>query len=509
MAARTINQFLTQYHRFKVLMNPNSRLINSHTFSVVKDSRFTSKDISAGQTMAAVLDAAVAYNNLDKFPEGFPYWTRLELYFKAERTDEDLAHDMERYSETSVNDLGYGVTVFAVSSGVFSRCSDSLTALDDSTKVLWRGQGNMSIIVVNTVLNDILPRSTVEYVLKEIYKEHGVDILSGPYEDILAHMWDYTRFEISDELNTLADNAMAIAVEYANQRNIKAMKQSLEVLPTIKSVSNTEVRTLQNDIEQWHGEIRDSEARIARYKTRIDEDYAKITRATKVIHELQKEAQHPFVELTEVFRNLIDSGRITWFNVKTDNANTLNRINLRVRGDIIYWEEDEVDNWFHTFSANTVEYKIVQLLFNSNKRFLYTYEQDVDIKVEGDVRRGELDGDTACDNERKGAPRHPHIGWYDCFGNNSTSFYEAWNNKEYDIALAIMNNALGQISLTDYCVVSRMIQNLTNWVLADAECKCIHDTVTNEYITISEALIRFTDMQTVTENTEGNDDANN
>ena len=148
-------------------------------------------------------------------------------------------------------------------------------------------------------------------------------------------------------------------------------------------------------------------------------------------------------------------------------------------------------------------------MFNSNKRFLYTYEQDVDIRVEGNVRRGELDGDTACDNERKGAPRHPHIGWYDCFGNNSTSFYEAWNDKEYDIALAIMNNALGQINLTDYCVVSRMIQSLTNWARADVECKCIHDTATNEYITISEALTRFNDMQTAADNTEGNDDANN
>ena len=303
MAARNINQFLTQYHRFKVLMNPNSRLCTSHMFSVVKDSRFTSKDVSAGQTMSAVLDAAVAYNNLDKFPEGFPHWSKLELYFKAERTDDDLAHDMEYYSGKGVSNAGYGVTVFAVSSGVFSRCSDSLTALDDSTKVLWRGQGNMSIIVVNTVLNDILPRSTVEYVLKEIYKEHGVDILSGPYEDILAHMWDATQFEISDELNTLADNAMTIAVEYANQRNIKAMKQSLEVLPTIKSISNAEVRSLQNDIEQWHDDIRNSETRIARHKARIDEDYAKITRATKVIHELQKEAQHPFVQESDRHRS--------------------------------------------------------------------------------------------------------------------------------------------------------------------------------------------------------------
>ena len=145
MAARTINQFLTQYHRFKCLMNPNSRLCTSHMFSVVKDSRFTSKDVSAGQTMAAVLDAAVAYNNLDKFPEGFPYWTKLELYFKAERTDGDLAYDMGRYSEIRVSDAGYGVTVFAVSSGVFSRCSDSLTALDDSITKQDIDNGNVDV----------------------------------------------------------------------------------------------------------------------------------------------------------------------------------------------------------------------------------------------------------------------------------------------------------------------------------------------------------------------------
>ena len=513
METRTLTDFIRQYNQFRLLVDPNATTISRHMYSVNKESRFSSLDVSEGQTMSMILEAAITYYNIERFPTGAPFWNRITAFFKAARSDEELTSDVDRFLAYRPGAKYYGCAAIVTSSGIYSRYTNA-TELEGypDVKVIWRGLNNTSVFIINGTLNELLPRVAFELMLKLIYKEYDVDIMADVYSSILENMWS-NRYTIPDVLWALADGTLNAALEIERQREVAQMYKSLEKLPELKSNDSTQITNLRNNIDLYHSEIRDCQERISRYMTKVAENYTKITRDTKVIQELQKCDSHPFVGLTQVFKNLVDAGRITKFRVLETANNNLQCIRLRLKGDITYWEDDEVGNWLSSYTTGSLSDKIAHMLFDTNKRFLYTYEQDVDIRDVGDVKRGDLDGDTESDHHRTGAPRHPHIGWYNCFGNNATSFYEAWSNKEYDIALAIMNNALCQINLTDYCVTDRLIRSLKEWYEEDAPCKCIHDTVTDKYMTIREAMNAYEHMndqpETAEDNTEVSDDANN
>ena len=125
---------------------------------------------------------------------------------------------------------------------------------------------------------------------------------------------------------------------------------------------------------------------------------------------------------------------------------------------ITYWEDDEVDQWTCSSASTSTLVKCL-----TSKKYSLVCLQSVMFSF--------------CKNRISNCPvptgfyqvikykysdliKHPHVGTYNCFGTNTESLIDACNDKNLDLVIAILNNTLMQINLTDGCVIKRLADDI-------------------------------------------------
>ena len=276
-------------------------------------------------------------------------------------------------------------------------------------------------------------------------------MLTTPFEDTelnrtavnrAAYAWFTKYFE--------GQNVSSSILEYLNRELIsklhdiakEQLKKSLETFGTLKSTyrDNTDER------------IRAEHERIHVYERSIDECYENIRQYT--LTKLKQEMQGKTLDtLLGIFNGMLNKGILTGFCYRKDSEGVY-KVAWRVQLPITYWEEDEAKYWLRELRDNAYKRDLFKAMFMDKLIVPYCEQTIMMDLTNGQVSNNALDIDTSSNTY----PPHPHIGVYNCFGNNTYAAKRAIMDQDFITAVTICMNAAMQLNMTDHTVTSRFMR---------------------------------------------------
>ena len=277
-------------------------------------------------------------------------------------------------------------------------------------------------------------------------------LLAARFLDIQDESKDYDAF----------DNAYNIIKDNYNELNQKHIKSLLSKL-NYTSAADTLIKELTDTLIDKQNSINSIATRLNKVKAEYDYFNKKLVA-------LQLKENDKDFNVVDCLASYIGVDKpFTKLLKVADNC-----VYLSAHSDILYYEEDELEQW--TVPNKPYYNKLVALL--QSTRFKIHTAAVIKFNLNGTVLQGMWD-DTIFNN----AIPQPHVAVYSCFGNNFDTFCEAMKTNNIDYAMAILNNCLMQINLTDGIVVEKLVSQLFKQFV---NRPCIHDYETDTYITPAE-----------------------
>ena len=217
-------------------------------------------------------------------------------------------------------------------------------------------------------------------------------------------------------------------------------QESLNKLATCVSDGKAE---LYNVIDEYRNEIVELLRQVRTYQEKIKYNQVKIDGMVSV---------DMYKPLKDYLQSGLDAGYITAVSAKTDHDNIVH-LAVQYNTTLSYWDMSEYDALETHVSRNLSKEALVLLRdIIRDRKHAYKFKQGVNI-LPFPSRNMDLTG-PSCYN--------PHIGQYDCFGNNSDVITKYLGDCNYEMALAVVNNTVIQLNLTDYIVCDRWLNKLTS-----------------------------------------------
>lgn len=224
------------------------------------------------------------------------------------------------------------------------------------------------------------------------------------------------------------------------------------IASTLQAFERTKVSVSNNITAQ----IRDYHQRIQELERKIDDHYKAIQRLT-ITKLTETDNLNMLAVAIKIFEGMLNQGVLTGFNYKA-TSDTLRRFSWRVRLPITYWEDDEAKHWLNTLQGHPYKLALFKAMFID--RLVKPWcEQYMTIDLSGDYRMCTNSSGNA-ENDDCIYPPHPHVGRYNCFGNNATEVERAINNKDVGTAITVCMNAVMQLNMTDYTVTSWFLRQV-------------------------------------------------
>lgn len=258
----------------------------------------------------------------------------------------------------------------------------------------------------------------------------------------LAYTWFTKYFENQNILPSILEYIQSELASKIDEINKQRLLTNLSDFSKLKAAIRDNTRNI----------IQDEHAKIAAYERHIAECYSRIRNAT--LNKLKQEHESSALDvLNNIFTGMLNKGILSGFAYRTREG-MVTKVTWRVRLPITYWEEDEAKYWLRELESTPYRQHLFKAMFIDRLIVPY-FEQTITMDLESaSVSNNAMDIDTS----NSIYPPHPHVGIYNCFGNNATSAYDAILRKEFVTAVTICMNAVMQLNMTDHTVVSRFIR---------------------------------------------------
>ena len=149
---------------------------------------------------------------------------------------------------------------------------------------------------------------------------------------------------------------------------------------------------------------------------------------------------------------MLNKGVLTGFCYR-NSSEGVSKVAWRVQLPITYWEEDEAKYWLRELRDSTYKRDLFKAMFMDRLIVPYCEQTIMMDLTNGHVNNQALDIDVSTNVY----PPHPHIGVYNCFGNNSYAAKSAIMYQDFVTAVTICMNAAMQLNMTDHTVTSRFM----------------------------------------------------
>ena len=320
----------------------------------------------------------------------------------------------------------------------------------------------------------ILYRSAaVMIAITSVYNSEIADVLFGIMaQDYIAN---YTTNEDSDyaailnELikatlsNSDSTNAVQKLQDYFLETFIvKRRTRAIELLKqNVKSFSGVRL-----DLStKFDNEIRRIKTSIEQKQSDIDALYRSMNKVMfNKLRAMASTEDDTILNFTRLLQNMIDKNIVQWIDYSTTTEN-LAWIKLILETEVSYWEEDEAQTYLKYLERagkDSTTITIFKKMFIDREIKLYTrtgirfHLENPDVSV--------FDGFptplTATTHPYK-LSSHPHVGWYDCFGDNGPTIKSCLRDNDLAGALGYAMSALTQMNLSDYTVTNALLRNIT------------------------------------------------
>lgn len=291
---------------------------------------------------------------------------------------------------------------------------------------LWNYDLNLSFVY--TALNHMLTvpavnESCTRTVVSRIAYTWFEKYFKG--EDITPLVLEYFKTEYLDKLEEIQRTKILNALDGFKDTKI-----------TISDNIERTLRDLRNNIESYEREIANLYMRIR------EVTLSKLTEQDKM---------NLLDDAIKIFKGMLDKGTLLGFNYKVYSNRQLKRFSWRVVLPITYWEDDEAKYWLNTYQGNKYKHDLFKAMF-IDKLITSWCDQYMTI----DISEGGYPSNNCGEAESLEAlyPNNPHVGRFNCFGNNASEVKRAINNKDVATAISICMNACMQLNMTDHTVTS-------------------------------------------------------
>ena len=240
-----------------------------------------------------------------------------------------------------------------------------------------------------------------------------------------------------------------------------------QLFNVVNKLATMEVDNTRMTTEKINNVKRD----IANYQSNLQEAYLRLI-------DLEKQKLNPestpniFKEAQAILTGLANKGVLTGVKYICNSSKYLTRLMWKVRMPITYWEEDEVQQWvrYYTTRGNRYCADFVKAAF-ADKVLKIWFEQWITLDIANLFCSNRGSSENADNIYSTVYPPHPHIGYYNCFGNNTQVVIEALSNGDIATAMSACMNAAMQINLTDGTVTRDFVENMTgNRSYGDIAC---------------------------------------
>lgn len=320
----------------------------------------------------------------------------------------------------------------------------------------------------------ILYRSTdLMIVITSVYNSEVADVLFGIMaQDYIAN---YTTNE--DSIYAAILNEL-ITVTLSNLDSTGAVQKLqdyfLETLIAAKRTRSMEL--LQQEIQafskvrldlstRFDNEIHRLKTSIAQKQSDIDALYRHLNNI--MVDKLKAMAtteDDTIINFTRLLQNMVDKGVVQWIDYSTHTGN-LAWIKLILETEVSYWEEDEAQTYLkylERVGRDSTTITIFKKIFIDREIKLYTrtgiifHLENPNVSVFDDFTTP-----LTATTHPYSLSRHPHVGWYNCFGDNGPTIKSCLMDNDLAGALGYAVSALTQMNLSDYTVTNTLLRNIT------------------------------------------------
>lgn len=256
-----------------------------------------------------------------------------------------------------------------------------------------------------------------------------------------AYVWFTKYFEGQDVNSSIFEY---LDRELLSKLHDIAKAQLAQKLTTFSSLKATYKDNTARKIEEERDKIRS-------WERSISASYENIRIYT--LQKLQNEAQGKTLDaLNSIFAGMLNKGVLTGFSYRSSSEG-VNKVAWQVQLPITYWEEDEAKYWIRELQSNKYKQDLFKAMF-IDKLIVPYCEQTIMMNLEnGRVTNEPLDIEISSNV----FPPHPHVGIYNCFGNNAYNAQRAIMNQDLITATTICMNAVMQLNMTDHTVTSKFM----------------------------------------------------
>ena len=320
----------------------------------------------------------------------------------------------------------------------------------------------------------ILYRSAdVMIAITSVYNSEIADVLFG----IMAQ--DYiANYTTNEDSNYAAILNELITVTLSNLDSTDAVQKLqnyfLETLIVAKRTRSIEL--LQQEIQafskvrldlstRFDNEIHRLKTSIAQKQSDIDALYRSLNNT--MVNKLKAMAtteDDTIINFTRLLQNMVDKGVVQWIDYSTHTGN-LAWIKLILETEVSYWEEDEAQTYLKYLERagrDSTTITIFKKIFIDREIKLYTrtgiifHLENPNVSVFDDFTTP-----LTATAHPYSLSRHPHVGWYNCFGDNGPTIKSCLMDNDLAGALGYAMSALTQMNLSDYTVTSALLRSIT------------------------------------------------
>lgn len=282
--------------------------------------------------------------------------------------------------------------------------------------------------------------------IKDLLTEIGDRYVSqGLLDYTVQHQDVYNLIDplFNDEDITLGYTQWVKAALYTEIDNVR--KQ--QILKHIEAFGDAEVvnvnKDLTDNICKCHEKIAQYEKEIIRLYDNIEAYTHRILSASQI--KMYKTA-------SEIFKGMLKNNIITDF--VTSIGSNSSYIYWCVEMPFKYWEEDEAQPWLNTYQSDPYKQALFKAIFIDKVVKPWSSQW-----IRLDLKSGYVSNTIPNSGSYSEVyPPHPHIGYFNCFGNNSAACAQAIKNNDIETAITMCMNAAMQMNLGDYTVVNRFMK---------------------------------------------------
>lgn len=335
--------------------------------------------------------------------------------------------------------------------------------------------GYMGIIYIFSTDKDFIKKSTVE----------------GIFYKLLTDVDHQMPEEINEDLITKIAN-----LDY-NLDDLKLEKLKNIIKSTFDKLKSTTSKRI-NDFTVYANDY------LERYRRTLND----IEEENKKLQNLTNKSDKMSTEILDILLKYQNKNII--INISDKNAlNTYNsKINIMLRTSLFNYNEDILDKMLKNPDRYSIEkssffYTLLKNAFkdNSNYEIVFTTPIAIDIsngstiidsfRVNG-ISAKEA---TIASNRCMGGLPNPHLGFYNCWGQNGPELVKLLIKNKYEEYMMALIATAGNLNLSDTTVVDRFKNLVNNIGITNKSIKFIKNKKTNELLSKAEFLKEIVDNE--------------